>query len=91
MNLTFTRTRYGGAHGVGEDGAVLFTLNPSSRRGSNVVHLQTGLPGVRPTIDVESSSAYDFGPAMAKAAQVLQQWAADQLGVALTVTIIDNT
>ncbi len=91
MNLTFTRTRYGSAQGVGENGAVLFILNPSTARGDNVVHLRTDLPGIRTDIPVESPSKYDFGPAMVKAAQVLQHWAARQLGVALTVDVVDNT
>lgn len=91
MNLTFTSTQYGGAQGVGENGAVLFTINPSTARNDNCVHLRTDLPGIRKDIKVDSPSKYDFALAMRKAAQVLEYWAASQLGVTLTVNVIDNT
>lgn len=93
MNLTFTRTEYGGARGVGENGAVLFTIAPSMTS-RTTVNLRTRLPGIRENITVEGPDKYDkvtFAAAMEKAARILERWAARQLGVALAVNIVDNT
>lgn len=91
MDLTFTCTRFGSVQGVGENGAVLFAASPSTARGDNTVYLNTNLPGIKPNIAVESADKYDYTAAMAKAAQILERWAARQLGVTLTVNIVDNT
>jgi hypothetical protein len=97
VNLTFAAGRYGIVRGTTDSDLELFTIAPSTARGDSAVILGIDLPGVGRKLRVEApEGAEPYGReaerlAMHKAAQILANWARGNLGVDLSVNVIDNT
>jgi hypothetical protein len=95
VNLTFTTSRYGALRGHADSGLELFTISPSTARGDKSVTLSTDLPGlgrlrIEPPANAEEYGSEAERRAMGKAGKVLERWAAEHLGVDLSVNVIDN-
>ncbi len=97
MNLTFTKTRHGGISGAAPDGTSLFNIGQSTSRNEEKVIVQASLPGMasRIVIDApEGRTKWDRETnmlAFRAAADSLEQWASNVLGVTLTVNVVYNT
>ncbi len=97
MDLTFTKTSHGTLRGSGPDGTTLFSIGQSTRRGEETVIVKDELPGLGDRTVIEAPDGCTKWCretntlAMRVAADSLEQWASNVLGVALTVNIVDNT